>query len=49
VRESDTHAVPGARAASCLIFDSPATVRRVWLYPRDWRAASDADLLAWID
>jgi hypothetical protein len=45
VREADSRAVPGARGATCLIFDSPEVVRRLWDYPPDWRAASDAELL----
>ena len=38
--------VPGARGPSCLVFDSPRCVRRVWDFPPDWAALADAELLA---
>ena len=49
MREADARAVPGAPTPSCLIFDSPAAVRRLWTYPHDWRTVADADLLALLD
>ena len=45
VREVDTTAVPGARAARCLIFDSGSIARRLWDYPRDWGALAPSALL----
>ena len=46
VREMDASRVPGARAPRCLVFDSDVAVRRVWRYPADWRALTDATLRA---
>lgn len=46
VREIDASHVPGARAARCLIFESPGLIRRLWSYPPDWRTLPDADLEA---
>jgi hypothetical protein len=34
-----------AHAARCLIFSSPAIVRRVWRYPDSWVRLSPRDLL----
>ena len=45
VREVDTTAVPGARAARCLICDSGSIARRLWNYPRDWGALPPSALL----
>lgn len=45
VREVDTTAVPGARGARCLIFDSGSIARRLWNYPRDWGALPPGALL----
>jgi hypothetical protein len=33
-----------ARAKRCLILNSRECVRRIWMYPRDWRSM-DADAL----
>jgi hypothetical protein len=46
VSERSGLVIPGARGPSCLVFDSPACVRRVWSFPADWRALSDEALLA---
>ena len=46
VTELDARGIPGARAAACLLFDGPATVRRVWAYPPDWERLPDAGLIA---
>jgi len=42
-------AVPWAHGPRCLLFGSETVVRRVWDYPPDWRALSDAELeaLSW--
>ena len=49
VREADARGVPGARRVTCLVFDSPSVVRRLWDYPAAWRTASDAELLALLE
>lgn len=49
VREVDTTHVPGARAPSCLIFESEGVVRRAWRYPDDWRRLSDDRLWSCLD
>ena len=36
---------PGARGDTCLCFESPTAIRRVWRYPDNWVALSDSDLL----
>jgi hypothetical protein len=46
VYEVSTKSVPGAAAASCLIFDSEAIVRRCWAYPADWFSLPDNALWA---
>ncbi len=46
VRATDCQGVPGARSATCLIFDGGTIVRRVWAPPDDWTSCSDAALLA---
>jgi hypothetical protein len=46
VREADTTRVPGARATTCLIFETPGYARRAWSYPSDWRALGAEALLA---
>ena len=46
VSEVDGQTIPGARGARCLVFQSEIAIRRVWCYPGDWRAFSDADLAA---
>lgn len=45
IREIDTRAVPGARAARCLIFENHEVVRRLWSYPATWLTLSDMRLL----
>ena len=35
-----------AHGDRCLIFSSPAIVRRVWRYPEDWVRLAPSDLLA---
>jgi hypothetical protein len=45
VVEVDAAHVPGARGDSCLCFESPTAIRRVWCYPDNWVALSDSDLL----
>jgi hypothetical protein len=49
VSEVDGADVPAARGERCLIFRSPAAVRRVWNYPGSWTAMSGAELvnLSW--
>ena len=49
VLEVDGTEVPAARGERCLIFRSPAAVRRVWNYPGTWTAMSAAELvdLSW--
>jgi len=44
VREVSAASVPGSNSERCLIFDSDATVRRVWDYPAAWSELSDEDL-----
>ena len=46
VRETDATHVPGARARSCLVFDTVGCCFRVWQYPLDWRDLTNAELLA---
>ena len=46
VREAAVHGVPGAEAATCLIFDGGTVCRRLWRYPARWRELADAALLA---
>ena len=45
VREVDGTRVPAARGERCLIFRSPAAVRRVWNYPSTWTAMSASELM----
>ena len=45
VSEVDARSLPGARGPSCLLFDSPTMVRRVWNFPRDWGQLPDDDLV----
>jgi hypothetical protein len=47
VREVDTPQ-PWAHAKRCLIFSSPAVVRRLWSYPDGWARLSSRELLALI-
>lgn len=44
VREADTSQCPGARAATCLIFDGDGIVRRAWSYPENWAELDDESL-----
>lgn len=44
VREVDARTVPGSRGATCLIFESFDAVRRVWIFPPDWRELDDHSL-----
>ncbi len=37
--------VPAARGERCLIFQSPAAIRRVWDYPRSWTAMTASELI----
>jgi hypothetical protein len=46
VQEALAFDVPGAHAASCLIFDSDAACHRLWFYPADWAALSEHALIA---
>ncbi len=46
VTESLASHVPGAVAATCLIFDSGSICRRYWSYPADWLTRTDQQLLA---
>jgi hypothetical protein len=45
VMEIDGAEVPAARGERCLIFRSPAAVRRVWNYPKSWTRMSASELL----
>jgi len=49
VVEVDGMDVPAARGERCLIFRSPAAVRRVWNYPRSWTGMTASELaeLSW--
>jgi hypothetical protein len=44
VREMETPQ-PWAQRGHCLIFSSPALVRRVWSYPAGWAELPSRDLL----
>ena len=37
---------PGARGATCLVFQNNVVMRRVYDFPRHWRSLSDEELLA---
>jgi hypothetical protein len=45
VHEVDGTRVPAARGERCLIFRSPAAVRRVWNYPSTWTGMSASELI----
>ena len=49
VEEVSGAEVPASRGERCLIFRSPAAVRRVWNYPRTWTVMSASELvnLSW--
>lgn len=49
VEEVSGAEVPAARGERCLIFRSPAAVRRVWNYPKSWTVMSASELvnLSW--
>ena len=49
IREARAHDVPGAQAASCLIFDAGHVCRRIWRYPDGWTELSDGSLLEIMD
>jgi hypothetical protein len=49
IHEIDSSRVPGARRASCLIFECDGIVRRVWEYDADWAAATDDALWAIVE
>lgn len=44
VSERDARDVPGARALTCLVFESQDTVRRCWSFPPNWRDMDDSAL-----
>jgi hypothetical protein len=46
VEEVNGAEVPAARGERCLIFRSPAAVRRVWNYPKSWTAMSATELVS---
>ena len=46
VSEVTTRGLPGARGDSCLLFDGPGPVRRLWRYPAGWERLADAALFA---
>ena len=46
VREQDASRTPGARETRCLIFDSVDAIRRVWIYPANWRQFTAEALIA---
>jgi hypothetical protein len=41
LREVDARRVPGARAPKCLICESTDVIRRLWVYPDDWKSLTD--------
>jgi hypothetical protein len=45
VREVDARYVPAARGDRCLIFDAETVVRRLWVYPAEWRQMPGDELL----
>lgn len=45
VRELDTRDMHRAQAATCLVFENHAVVRRCWHYPADWETLDDAALI----
>jgi hypothetical protein len=49
VFERDARNDAGTKGEWCLIFSSVDTLRRVWIYPVDWRTLSSAALtmLSW--
>jgi len=44
VREIDASQLPGAPRSSSLVFECEAAVRRVWVFPANWRQLDDASL-----
>ena len=44
VSERDAERVPGARAPTCLVFESQGAVRRAWSFPANWRDMDDSAL-----
>lgn len=45
VREVDARCVPAAQGDRCLIFDAESVVRRLWVYPAEWRQMPGDELL----
>lgn len=46
VAERDARHDAGAKADWCLVFSSIDSLRRVWIYPVDWRTLSSSGLTA---
>ena len=46
VTERNAENLPGSRAPRCLIFASTEAVRRVWVYPPEWRDLLTPSLIA---
>ena len=44
VREIDATQLPGAPRPSSLVFECDAAIRRVWIFPANWRQLDDASL-----
>jgi len=44
VREIDATQLPGAPRSSSLVFECDAAVRRVWIFPANWRQLDDSSL-----
>jgi hypothetical protein len=44
VREAAAGGVPGSKGSACLIFEAPERIRRVWLFPANWRELDDGHL-----
>ena len=44
VRELDATQLPGTPRPSSLVFECDAAVRRVWIFPANWRQLDDASL-----
>jgi hypothetical protein len=49
VRELDARGIPGGAAARCLVFENDAMVRRLWVFPPNWRELPDRRLIDLID
>jgi len=46
VHEVDGRGVPGAKGSTALIFNSRETIRRIWVFPRNWQQLNANDLWA---